>query len=153
VEHLAVQYTILLHNADLGSDDTEPRHALLVDREGTMRLGYWNHVLRFVRENYPPEPEIAEQAQQNFQGVVNQLERLVQSKPPDVEAFHRMGMFEAFGGGGQRQEETGELTAFLNQYVTADLLRQYGALSQTKGRRVISFTTRKSLELGTERRA
>ncbi len=133
IEHMAVQYTILLHKADLGSDDTEPRHALLVDREGTMRLGYWNHVLRFVRENYPTEPAIAARAQQTFQGVAQQLERLVDVETPDLEDFHQVGMFELFGQGHQRREETEGLMRWLDQYINSELLQRYSVLSQTNG--------------------
>lgn len=118
LEHPAL--ALHLATFDFGSDDGPPQHALLCDRQtGRMSVGAYEEVHRFLRQANPapPSPSAEEIAtlRQQFATMT-------------IEEMREQGMFEfLFGPAPAQRQLGGKLVAWLDQFITPALLRQYQA--------------------------
>jgi hypothetical protein len=124
VDHLAV--AINLFDVSLGHDDEPPTHALLVDRaNAAVYVGEYGAVSRFLRRQHPPRrpptPEEIEEANKQL----DELEKL------NLDQLREMGMFEfVFGPKPEMQDRCAEMVAWLDQYITEELIRSYVAAAE-----------------------
>lgn len=125
IDHIAMRLHWL--DADLGTDDSEPTHCLLADtRENQVYLALWSEAHQFCTAQHPPAQPLT---QEQWQAIQQQLERQPQ---PSLEQLQELGMFEMFGPPRQAQEKATALTAWLDQFVTEALVRQYLELAQSE---------------------
>lgn len=118
LEHPAL--ALHLRDFDFGSDDGPPLHALLCDRQtAQMSVGVYEEVHRFLRQANPapPSPSAEEIAALRQQFATMTMEEM-----------REQGMFEFLFGPAPAQCQLGsELVAWLDQFITPALLRQYRA--------------------------
>jgi hypothetical protein len=124
VDHLAV--AINLFDVCLGHDDEPRTHALLVDRaNAAVYVGEYGAVSRFLRRQHPPRrpPTPEEIAEANKR--LDELEKL------NLDQLREMGMFEfVFGPKPELQDRCAEMVAWLDQYITEELIRSYVAAGE-----------------------
>ncbi len=119
VDHLAV--AINLFDVSLGHDDEPPSHALLIDRaNAAVYVGEYGEVCRFLRRQHPPRrpptPEEIEEANK----------RLDELKGMSLDQLRDHGAFEfVFGSKPEQQNRCAEMVAWLDQYITGELIRAY----------------------------
>lgn len=124
VDHLAV--AINLFDVSLGHDDEPPTHALLVDRaNAAVYVGEYGAVSRFLHRQHPPRrpptPEEIEEANKQL----DELEKL------NLDQLREMGMFEfVFGPKPEQHDRCAEMVAWLDQYITEELIRSYVAAAE-----------------------
>jgi len=124
VDHLAV--AINLFDVCLGHDDEPPSHALLIDRaNAAVYAGEYGEVSRFLRRQHPPRrpptPDEIEEANKQLAG----LERM------NLDQLREMGMFEfVLGPKPEQQDRCAEMVAWLDQYITEELIRSYVAAAE-----------------------
>ncbi|ACK74077.1 hypothetical protein PCC7424_5508 (plasmid) [Gloeothece citriformis PCC 7424] len=113
ISHFVVSYYLAIAEADLGSDDTNATHCLLIDRKtNIVYLGSWRNVHLFVKDN---------QEKLKVKGFT-----LSEDEP-----VTRQGLFEflggAFGGGysEKQQQETKELIEHLDSCVTEEIAKDF----------------------------
>lgn len=113
VKHMAVSIYVREAGADLGSDDSFPTHALLLDTEneriylGTLET--IETILRAQNERAAPASELFE----SFNSAKT------------LEEFQKLGMFEFFGSGKLSPEEArlqAEMKSFLDAYIPPKLI-------------------------------
>jgi hypothetical protein len=116
VEHPAV--AVHLFGKDLGSDDGPPTHALLCDRqEARMYAGGYDEVMRFLRAHNPAPPAPTDK---ELAATGRHFGRMTPAE------MRELGMFEfLFGPSAEQREIGGELVAWLDRFVTPELLRRY----------------------------
>ena len=113
IEHPTIAINLLDNDVDLGTDDSEPTHAILLDRkENYLYLGSISQVKNILKnyqetlQNYP-KPDW------------NKREEIVNEYP------QRAGMFEFMMGITQQQHlEAINLIQWLDNYINDDLLNQ-----------------------------
>ena len=111
---------LALHFApfDFGSDDGPPQHALLCDRQtAQMVVGEYEEVYRFLRQANPAPPAPS----------AHEIEAMRQQfATMTMEEMREQGMFDfLFGPAPAQRQLSGELVAWLDQFITPALLRQY----------------------------
>lgn len=111
---------LALHLAafDFGSDDGPPQHALLCDRQtAQMTVGAYEEVCRFLRQANPAPPSPS----------ADEIEAMRQPfATMTMEDMREQGMFEFLFGPAPANRQLGsELVAWLDQFITPALLRQY----------------------------
>ena len=112
-----------LYGRHLGSDDSLPEDALLCDRQdGQIFVGNYDEIERFLREQNarPPVP------------TAEDLERMRQHLAAlTPEEMRERGMFEfLFGPSPEQRQLGGELVAWLDQFITEDLLQRLTASAE-----------------------
>lgn len=120
IEHPVLAIHLL--DADLGSDDGPPTHALVIDREGEKFLvGAIDDALRLVREQFTDDDR--RDAAARYEAIFE--------RPDTLEGLRRLGMFEIFvRPSAGAQQDTAELLHHLDCQITEKLLRSYVELSK-----------------------
>ena len=117
INHPALALELL--DANLGSDDEPPTHALLCDRETRkFYVGEYRKVLTLCYGQHGAEPGAAA-AEDDESGALPDVLRAASSAE-----FHRAGVFELFTRPDARaQRETAALLAWLDDCLTEELVR------------------------------
>lgn len=121
IDHPAIAVHLRGANADLGSDDSQPTHSLILDREGNaIFLGRGSEVSRFLAGQHPPvEPvEMTDE-------MWAELEKTFTEQMSDLSNMQFFGMFEMFGADASRQAETQNLINWLNENTPAEIREQF----------------------------
>ncbi|HEY9737573.1 MAG TPA: hypothetical protein V6D06_14865 [Trichocoleus sp.] len=129
IEHLAL--ACHLWDCHLGSDDAYPTHALIADRqEQKLYVADWDEAQRFVEDQHPPLPELT--AEQEAEALASLVQVPIGSNGrPQFEELQRLGLFEVLMPlSPLLQQESAELTAWLDQFVADELLEHYRALAR-----------------------
>jgi hypothetical protein len=107
-----------LFDFDFGSDDGPPAHALLCDRQtAQMTVGEAADVRAFLRQANPAPPPLSDA---EIAGLQQQFTTMT------PEEMRELGMFEfLFGPAPTQQQGGGEMVAWLDQFITPAVLRQY----------------------------
>lgn len=113
IEHPAIAINLLDENIDLGTDDTEPTHAILLDRkEDCMYVG---------------EVSVVKNILKNHQEILPNLPEPDWSKWEEISQNHpqRIGMFESMIGISDQQHlEAINLIQWLDHYISDDLINR-----------------------------
>lgn len=122
-EHPAI--ALYLFDADLGSDDSFPTHALVCDRqERKLFVGDYEKAIRFVRQQHAGTPV--------DEMVVAEYKREIDD-PVTAAGFNRLGMFEIFTApDAAAQRETELLRQWLDGYITEELINRLLAMVDEK---------------------
>jgi hypothetical protein len=124
VGHLAM--AIHLHDVSLGHDDEFATHSLLVDRqESAVYVGAYKEVCQFLQTQHPPRrdptPEELEEISR----------RLAEMEQPSFDQLRDLGMFELIlGAKPEQNDRCAEMVAWLDQFITDDLMRAYLAAAE-----------------------
>ncbi|MGL5064719.1 MAG: hypothetical protein ACRC62_32450 [Microcoleus sp.] len=123
IEHPAL--AIHLDRYNLGSDDEPPESAILCDvGEQKMYAGNCREIDRFLQQQHS-ENELPQLTERELEAALKAIENL------SWEQMQRLGMFEMFGNSNPiARQETAEMVAWLDGYITEDLIQQYAALAQ-----------------------
>lgn len=115
---------IHLLEADLGSDESHPTHALVCDREGNRFLvGEFEAVHRFLHEQISDEQR--REAGRCYQKLF--------SEPAGLDELHALGMFELFARpSDETSARTMALLQQLDEQITEDLIRRYAEMMRNK---------------------
>ena len=117
IEHPVMAIHLL--DADLGSDDGPPTHALVVDREGgAFLVGSYDDAIRLVRSQFDEEARRA--AGERYAAIFGE--------PTTLDEFQRAGMFEVFAPGVESRTDTEGLLRHLDRQITEELVRRYTAM-------------------------
>jgi len=119
VNHLAIRVHLL--DTSLGHDDEPPTHSLLVDRqEATVYVGAYNEVRRFLQSQHPPRQAPTPEEIEEMNRYLAEMER------PSFDALRECGLFEfLLGPKPEQQDRCAEMVAWLDQYITDDLVQAY----------------------------
>lgn len=121
--------TIALHlfEADLGSDDGPPTHALLIDRQtDDIYVGDYDAVGHFLAKQRPPR---CQPTPEEIEEVNRQLAEMEQM---NFDQLRELGMFEfVLGPQSQQQERCLEMIAWLDGFITEELILSYIAAAET----------------------
>lgn len=123
VDHFGLAYYLL--NCNLGSDDCQATHALIIDSHNPdaieVRVGSYSDVMRFIQTTVP----IVEPLNLTRQQLDSILKEHIGSLHSDTNSM-MLGMFEIFMGGSQQQRDLAlSLTDWLDEYITPQLFRAY----------------------------
>lgn len=122
VDHPAIAVVLRGANADLGSDDSEPTHALVFDRqENSIYLGRGSEVSRFLNSQHPPIEKI-----EMTDEMLEEIETRLVSEMSDMSKWQFRGMFELFAPAQDRRAETDSLIEWLNENTPSEV-REYFA--------------------------
>lgn len=112
IEHPVMAVHLL--DADLGSDDGYPTHALICDREKRVfLLGAWDEAQKFIGEQHTAEPSAEE---------IESFREALES-PTTPEAMHQRGMFEFLLRPSESAKHDRELlTQWLDSFISVKLI-------------------------------
>lgn len=111
IDHPVIALTLRGANADLGSDDSEPTHSLVFDRQdNSIYLGRGSEVSRFLNSQHPPVEAVELTAE-----MLEEIESQIVAEMSDVSKWQFRGMFELFAPAENRRAETESLTKWLNE--------------------------------------
>lgn len=118
-QHLAI--AIHLFDADLGSDDAEPTHALVCDRQHQqVYVAPFDEAQCFLDSQHPPRQPMTSQQWEDIKAI------LAQQAPPDMSELRDLGMFELFMPPKPEQKQRAiQLVQWLNQYIDKSLFKKY----------------------------
>lgn len=124
VNHVAMAIHLL--DVSLGHDDEPATHSLFVDRqEATVYVGAYNEVCRVLQTQHPPPrpPTPAEIEEMNR--YLAEMERL------SFDQLRERGMFEfMLGPKPEQQDRCAEMVAWLDQFITDELIHAYVAAAE-----------------------
>lgn len=111
----------------LGSDDAYPTHMLLCDREErTLSAGKFEVVKRILTSQFTAKPS---------EELLAQYESIFQ-RPESVEEMQALGLFDLIlTPSDEMRRETENLLAWLDQFITRELIEQYVELLQAGDQR------------------
>lgn len=122
VDHPAIAVVLRGANADLGSDDSEPTHSLIFDRqENSIYLGRGSEVSRFLNAQHPPVAKI-----ELTDEMLEEIESRLAEEMSDISKMQFHGMFELFAPAQNRRSETNSLIKWLNENTPSEV-REYFA--------------------------
>jgi hypothetical protein len=118
IEHLAI--AIDLKGCNLGSDDSQPTHALVCDRSSEkVYVAPYDEAHSFLDKQHPPRQELT---LEQWEEIKAHLE----AQPPlSMSQMQSLGMFEMFAPNPRHQERAIELIEWLDQHINEPLLRRY----------------------------
>lgn len=120
--------TVALHlfEADLGSDDGPATHALLIDRQtSTVFIGDYGAVQGFLSKQHPPRRAPTPEEIEEMNRQLAELEQM------NLDQLRELGMFEfLLGPQPQQQERCLEMIAWLDGFITEELIRSYIAAAE-----------------------
>ena len=123
IDHPAIAVVLHRANADLGSDDSEATHSLILDREANaVYLGRGSEVNRFLAGQHPPVEPIELTAEMRAE-----LEKSFEEQMSDLSEMQFFGMFEMFGADTSRQADTQNLINWLNENTPAEIREQFAS--------------------------
>lgn len=113
IEHPTIAINLLANTIDLGSDDTFPTHAIVLDRkENKIYLGSLETVNELLENHQESMSEVN-------QLTLEKWEETMTNNP------QKLGMFEFFGNISQQQKlERANLIHWLDQQITTELIDQ-----------------------------
>ena len=116
IQHLAI--TINLFDAHLGSDDCEPIHALVCDRQQEkVYVAPIEEAMRFLDSQHPPRQPITTEQWSEMKELFAHL------APLDMSDMQSLGMFEIFlPPSSEQKEAAGKLVQWLDQYINDALI-------------------------------
>jgi hypothetical protein len=134
---------IHLFDANLGSDDEPPTHALLFDRQtAAVYVGEYSEVRRFVRSQHPPRrpPTPEEVAEMN--------KHLAEMSRMNLDDLRELGAFEFFlGPKPEQQDRCTEMVIWLDEFITEELINSYLAAAGAGDARAIYHLHRFQLRM------
>jgi hypothetical protein len=116
IDHPTIAINLLDDTIDLGTDDSEPTHAIVLDRkENHIYLGTVEQVTELLKNHQETLPDYPEYSLRDWQEHFNLFNDCPQ----------RLGMFEFFKGITEPQHlEAANLIHWLDQYITKQLIEQ-----------------------------
>lgn len=126
IQHPAMMFALARLEVHLGTDELEPTHQLVCDRqEERVYVAPWSETQRLFKQQHPPLQSPTPKELETIQALISALPQ------PSMEEMQQVGMFEWFLGS-TPQMEAGkiELVAWLNQYIDSGQIELY---AQTLG--------------------
>lgn len=123
VNHPAIFFYVKRAGADLGSDDTEATHALILDLQENRIYLATAPIARRLLDTQLPQYQGELEAEGEPFDLETFIADLLKTKPQTLEEFHNIGMFEIFGGAARAEanKDAQEMREFLDQYIPADM--------------------------------
>jgi hypothetical protein len=124
VSHPAVWHHLARRNADLGSDDTETTHALVLDTiENKMYLADYGLARAIIGTQTPTTDDGWRKVAAEGREIINKLNRAA-----TIADFQAMGMFEIFGGTARAatSRDVQAMKLFLDEYLSPELKTALG---------------------------
>lgn len=106
---------------DLGSDDTEPTHVLLIPEDRKLQIAEYNKAMSFLRQQRPTET--INLSYEEMQNLASELE------PTDLGNFRKQGMFEFFSQPSIEATTNRQLLIEeLNKFIPYNLIQDYASI-------------------------
>lgn len=117
-QHLAL--AIHLFDYHLGSDDSEPTHTLVCDRQQQkVYIARWGEAERFLDSQHPPQQPMTTQEWGQIKA------QLAQHPPLDISQLQDLGMLELFmPPKPEHKERAVQLIQWLDQYIDQAVIRK-----------------------------